>query len=297
MAETEGTEAERAEAEHAPFIGVAVKWVQLRPDIDPLHGTLSTDDRFAGISAADQAALEWALRLGALRGLPVTVAAVGPAPADTALRDALACGAQRAVRIDTGLDSDRQPPSSLVAVELAGVFAGAALVLCGDWSLDRGSASVPVYLAEAMGVAQACGLVTLEPSADGSSIAAERRLDGGRRQRLRITGPAVLSVEGATARLRRAPLHGVLSARTATIEVEHRPLPAHQDGVRVMRTAPFRPRARVLAGPSTELDPRTRVVQLTGAMSERTPPQKLVLDPESAAERIVEQLRAWGELE
>jgi hypothetical protein len=38
-------------------------------------------------------------------------------------------------------------------------------------------------------------------------------------------------------------------------------------------------------------------VALTGALSERTPPRSLVLDPPEAAAAIVAQLREWGYLD
>ena len=281
----------------AGVIGVAMKWVALRPDVDPVAGTVSCDDRFAGASPADRAALEWALRLAELRGSTVTVATVGPAAADALLRDALAAGADRAVRVDPGLGDGRQPPSRAVAAALAEALHGCELVLCGDWSLDRGSASVPAFLAADLDVAQACGLVALVPDPVGTVIVAERRLDGGYRQHLRITGPAVLSVEGSVARLRRATLAGVLGASRATVEVLSRPMAQHETGVRSVRTTAFRPPARVLMGPDPADSARSRVEQLTGSMTERTPPQTLVLHPEAAADRIIEQLRSWGELE
>jgi hypothetical protein len=34
---------------------------------------------------------------------------------------------------------------------------------------------------------------------------------------------------------------------------------------------------------------------LSGALSQRTPPQRLTLEPVAAAELILDQLREWGE--
>ena len=44
---------------------------------------------------------------------------------------------------------------------------GAGLVLCGDLSADRGSGSVPAFLAAHLGAAQALGLVAVELGAAG----------------------------------------------------------------------------------------------------------------------------------
>lgn len=267
---------------------VAMKWVDLRPEIDPLTGVVSSDERWFGASASDRAALEWALRAGETWDRPVHVICVGPIGADRLLREALACGADIATRID-GHDLD----SHRVAQELAGVIDPGSFVVCGDYSADRGSGSVPAFLAYELHAAQALGLLAVTYEEPGVAVVT-RRLDGGRRERLRVRAGAVVSVEGGTVRLRRAPLSGELAAARATIEVRplSGPVPTHTP----TSTRPYRPRPRVLPAPAgaTALD---RVRQLTGAGVARTPPATMVLEPADAARTIVDQLRVWGYLE
>ena len=271
-------------------IAACIKWVALRPDIDPLSGSVETDDRFSGVSAADQAAVEWALRMGEAWSASVAVATVGAPIAESALRDALACGATTAIRIAI----DHPLTSAVVGRELAAALADADVIVCGDWSLDRGSGSVPAFLAHARGAEQACGLVALSLDAAGV-VRAERRLDGGRRERLIVRAPAVLSVEGSTARLRRAPLSGVLSSTRSSIEVMTPSTPNRGEPVRLVRATPFRPRTKIVDAPHGSV--RDRSNALLGMGSTRTPPQRLVLDPEVAAEHILAALHAWGEID
>jgi electron transfer flavoprotein beta subunit len=273
------------------IVAVALKWVDRRPEVDPLTGAVQTDPRTSGTSPADDAALEWGLQAAEAWGGEVLAVTAGPPGADAVLRQSLAAGAGRAVRVDL----DPATSSEDVAAGLAPVVADAGLVLCGDWSLDRGSGSVPAYLAAHLGAAQALGCTDLavDPATPGQ-VRAERRLDGGRRERVVVPSPGVVSVEGRAGRLRRAPLDGVLRARRQVIEVvaparlgrAPRPLP--------VRSGPFRPRARALPPPPAGLDARQRVLALTGALVERTPPQLVVLEPAAAADRILDQLRAWG---
>ncbi len=280
----------------APPIVVCMKWVALRPEIDPVSGAVVTDERWSGPSLADQAALEWGLRLAEARSTTVHVLTVGTGAADAMLRDALAAGATAVTRVHLDDGDEHQPTSACVARLLADVARprGPSMVLCGDWSLDRGSASVPSYLAAYLSLDAACGLVRIEQTAN-HRLQVERRLDGGRREVLTVTGPAVLSVEGSAARLRRAPLRGVLQANAATVEVvatgagdiDWEPTP--------QRVGPFRPRARILDAPGSD-DPRRRVELLTGAHTTRTPPQRLTLDPDAAADVILDHLRLWGQL-
>jgi electron transfer flavoprotein beta subunit len=275
------------------IVVVAQKWVDRRPEVDLLTGAVRTDPRTSGPSAADEAALEWALRATDAWGGEVVAITAGPVAAEDMLRAAIAAGAGRAVRVDL----DPAAPSDAVAAGLAPVAAGADLVLCGDWSLDRGSGAVPAYLAGHLGAAQALGCTGLEldPGAPGA-VRAERRLDGGRRERLQVRAPCVVSVEGRTARLRRAPLDRVLEARRATIGLV--PVAPGQPAVAAAAPtrSPYRPRARHLPPPPADLDARQRILALSGALTARTPPELLVLEPAAAADRILEQLRGWGYL-
>lgn len=274
------------------MIAACLKWVDTRPEVDRLTGEVRVDERTSGASDADRAALEWALRLGETAGEEVVAVTAGPAVAEPVLREALAAGAARAVRVELPLGA----PSEQVAAALAGALRGASLVVCGVWSADRGSGSVPAFLAGHLGAAQALGLVALAGGPAG--LAVERRLDGGRRERLQVPVPAVLSVEGSSARLRRASLPAVVHAREAVIEVQ-RPQgqsPGGHTGEAVQRR-PFRPRPRVLPAPPPGLSARERILALTGALAERTPPRLLVLDPDAAAGAILDQLRTWGYLD
>ena len=289
-----------AEPAAPPVVGVALKWVGLRPEVDPLSGALHDDRHSFGCSEADRAALEWALRLaetwpgaeaaGGVRPEVVAVTA-GPPDADALLRDALAVGADRAVRVELAGD----PSSPEVAAALANVLDGAEVVCCGDYSADRGSGSVPAFLAADLGAVQALGLVHLERDTDGG-LRLTRRLDHGRREVLTVGGPAVLSFEGASAELRRAGLAAVLAAGQADLDVRVA-LSSRVARTRVVRRAPYRPRARTWAPPAADLDVRGRILSLTGALVERTPPRTVHADAAEAADLVIEQLRAWGYLE
>lgn len=247
------------------------------------------DARWAGVSAADRAALEVGLRLAG--GGPVTVVSVGSAAAEAGLRAALAAGATAAVRVDAPDDLDSQS----VARALAPVVATADWVVTGDASDDRGTGAVPAFLAAATDRPQALGLVAVgdPPDADGS-LTVTRRLDGGRREVLAVSAPAVLSVEGAVAQLRRAALPAELAARAMPIEVRTLgPTAAAHPQSAAELVVPYRPRARALAPPTG--DALARVGALAGVGG--PPPavaETVVADPAAAADRILAALAGWG---
>lgn len=262
-------------------ITVCIKWVLPNRD---------GDERFAGISLADQAALETGLRIAEALNEPCTVISVGPAGAETSLRDALACGAHDVLRIDSPVDVDSAETARLLADHCQ----NSRLVVCGDYSSDRGSGSVPALIAARLERGQALGLIDVRIA--GESLSVIRRLDGGRREQLSIGAPAVISVEGSVARLRRASLRATLAANDTAIRVE-----TFEGSGAIRRTPesaperPYRPRARVVPSPSgsSALD---RVRQITDTASSKGHGETVVLEPKEAALRILESLRSWGYL-
>lgn len=306
----------------APLVAVAcLKLVELRAGVDALTGAVLADPASAGPSPADEAALEWALRLGEAAGCEVVALSAGGSACDPMLRRALAAGAQRAVRVALQTDA----PSALVAAALAGAIrsftdvgrasAGQGgsdddarsdlVVCCGDASVDRGSGSVPAFLAAELGAAQALGLVevTIPPLATGQGdgswgLEVLRRLEGGRRERLRLAPPCVLSVEAATARLRRAPLGRLIDVGRAGVQVIGGTASGGSAarGTEVVGVAPFRPRTRVVPPPPVGLGASERIALLTGTGREPTAARTLVVGPEEAADELLAALASWGEL-
>jgi electron transfer flavoprotein beta subunit len=262
-------------------IAVCWKWVSLDRERE-------ADRRWSGVSSADEAALEVALTIAEQPGdHEVTVFCLGPPSADDVLRDAIAVGAATAVRIDASTELDSQ----VVAVALAEHLHDHDLVVCGDYSLDRGTGSVPAFLASELSCAQALGLLEVRTGTTPESLRAVRRLDGGRREILDVAAPAVLSVEGSAARLRRASLAASLSAREA--EVPN--VPGPHGRLPETEIHPFRPRARVLPAPAGGSLDRVRQILDIGGGDVHA--ELVTLDPPAAASKILDQLRDWGYLD
>ncbi|MDQ1361790.1 MAG: electron transfer flavoprotein beta subunit [Acidimicrobiaceae bacterium] len=328
-----------AEAPSTPLVVACVRYTDLRPDVDPLTGAITRDVHRAGLSAADEAAVEHALRIAEAWSAAVLVVTAGPAAADDMLRNTMALGC-RALRIawppgDGGMTQPpgdggmTQPPGDggmsqapgaggsdrlgsaqgfvddlgaderALARTVARVLlpdGPPALVICGDRSADRGTGAFPAFLAHELGAAQALGLVELR--AEGDGVLVERRLDGGRRERLRVPQPAVCSVEGAGVRLRRASLPATLAAgRAAVPTISTR---GSADDARVPmavgQVAPYRPRTRVIPPPDSAA-PRQRLLSLTGALVAHDPPTIIgPVDAREAADALLAFLDRHGYL-
>lgn len=242
-----------------------------------------------GPHPADLHAFERALHLAdRLNGRCVAVV-VGPADADDVLREALAAGAHAVLRVAPAArptDGD----------SLAGTLLGAVseqhgrprLVIFGEHG-EHGNDGTPAFMAARMGAAQALGL--LELTAEDGTLRALRRLDHGRRERLAVPLPAVCSVEGAGARLQRAPLRAVIAARAARIPVVEPP--ARSGRVRAGRPRPLRPRPGY--EPAPEGDHLRRLAELTGALTPRTPARLVTPSgPAAAADELLGYLSAHG---
>ncbi len=280
----------------------ALGWSWQQGEVDPLTGAVRADRHDRGPSLSELAALEHALRLAQRWDTRVVAATVGPAEADAMLRDALAAGAAEALRVEPPGRAAGPRPADLVgggpesaaalAVALRQRYGTPDLVLCGDRSADRGTGSFPAFLAAALDASQVLGVVRMEPEDDGV-LRVHRRLDGGRREVLLVRRPAVVSVEAAGVRLRRAGLPATLASGHAAIPVVRTPAASAAQRVRVMGAHPYRPRPRELAGPSGSA--LHRMLELTGALVERTPPTVLgPLSPGQGADELLEYLRRHG---
>lgn len=287
-----------------PVIVAALGWSRGQTEVDPLTGTVRADPRDRRPDRPALAALEHALRLAERWDALVVAVAVGPADADAVLRDALAAGASEVLRVEPPAGHARPLSAELVggrpdfaaalAVALRQRYGVPDLVLCGDLSPDRGTGSFPAFLAASLNVAQVLGVVRMKSDGSGM-VRAERRLDGGRREVLRVPRPAVVSVEAAGVCPRRAGLRATLASGQATIPVIRMPAGNAARPVRVLGTHPYRPRPRELAGPSGPALRRT--LELTGALTERTPPTVVgPLSPEQAADALLGFLTRNGYL-
>jgi len=155
----------------------------------------------APLGRADRLALDQALSLAAREpGHQVTAVLVGTDTQTEALEGALAAGAHRAVRID-GEDVTNADFHSFGQIFAAAIKRlGADLVLAGMAPDHGGLAAVPAAMARHLGFVHVSGIEAMAsapPQGDGGSAVDVTVRGGGRKRRLRITLPAVLSVAGA----------------------------------------------------------------------------------------------------
>lgn len=188
-------------------------------------GTLDADALQWTPNEWDAFALEAALALSEStpddRG-EVVVVSVGDGRAEESLRAGLALGADRAIRVwDDALAAG--PASGPDALAVARVLAAIAererpeLILCGAQSSDAASAATGVALAGLLDLAHVA--VVDEIERDDEQLTVERDLEGGASEVVRLSLPALLTIQTGANRPRRANLRAIKQARSEAISV------------------------------------------------------------------------------
>ncbi len=168
------------------------------------------------INEPDAFALEEGLRLKEKHGGEVVAATAGPARAASAIREALAKGADRGLHVeDEGLD---RADSFVTARALAAAIRseGFDLVLTGLQSDDLGYGQTGVVLAEFLGVPHATIIMEVQ-KLDGS-IRVKRELEAGWFQHVEMPLPALLTIQSGINQVRYATLMGIKKAKTKELK-------------------------------------------------------------------------------
>lgn len=126
------------------------------------------------INPYDEFAVEEAIKIKEQLGADVTVVTVGPERAESALRTALAMGADQAVRIEPAEDMDEFTAAELLAAALQKQEFD--LILAGNMSVDNGAGQVAIRVAEVLGIAHVSSITKL--TIDGSKATVERDVEG-----------------------------------------------------------------------------------------------------------------------
>jgi len=189
----------------------------------------------------DLYAVEAALRLREAAGGNVDIATVGPPRAAVAVRRALGMGADRGVHIVTRTDN-------LDAFATAHCLAAYArdrryeLILAGVQSEDAMQGAVGPMIAAMLGLPCATGVV--ENALVGGEIEAVRDVEGGRRERLALSLPAVLTIQTGAESPRYPSLSHMLRANRAELETypaeSFAPPPRRQFAARLSYPCPTR---------------------------------------------------------
>lgn len=169
------------------------------------------------VNPYDEHAIEEGIKLrDANPGSQVFIFTVGPKPRiSEVLRTALAMGADEAVAIEAPdfLDTTLTAKALAASLKKEGTF---DLVLTGKLAIDDNAASVGQMLADELNIPHATVISKL--SLSGSTVTAEREVEGGTKEILELNLPAMISANKGLNTPRYASLPGIMKAKKKIIK-------------------------------------------------------------------------------
>jgi electron transfer flavoprotein beta subunit len=181
---------------------------------------IETGDVKWEVNPYDEFALEEAIRLKqAGKATEVIVLTIGDAASEPRVRDALARGADRAVRLDDAAFAGSDALGKARILAAAAKAEGVGLVLCGRQSVDTDTGAVPAMIAEILGWQQVSTVDKL--AIDGETYTANRAAGGGTREVVSGRLPAVVTADKGLNEPRYATLPGIMAAKKKPIAVKN----------------------------------------------------------------------------
>jgi electron transfer flavoprotein beta subunit len=208
------------------------------------------------INPYDEYALEEALRLREAQGGEVVVHSVGGAGVVSALRNALAMGADSGVLLKTETEPDSLGAARLLAAELSGK--GFDLVLCGKQAVDDDSAQVGPMIADLLELPCATVIVQLEVS--GARARATREIEGGV-ETVEMPLPALLTAQKGLNEPRYASLKGIMAAKKKPLEEKPVETPAAVTETVSLALPPPRQAGRIVGEGAAAVDELVRALR------------------------------------
>jgi len=201
-------------------IVVCVKQVPDTTDvrINPETNTLMRDGVASILNPFDAYAVEEAIRLKERTGEgKVTVLSMGPAQAESMLRDCIAVGADEAILLSDRAFAGADTLATSLALVLALKKLNPDLVICGKQAIDGDTAQVGPGMARILDWPQACYVSKVTDFAK-DKMTVECLMDSGR-ETLEVALPAVMTVVKDINEPRLPSLKGKMKAKKAEITI------------------------------------------------------------------------------
>jgi len=178
---------------------------------------IETNDIKWVINPYDEFAIEEALKTkDKVKAPAVTVVTLGPDRAVEALRTALAMGVDNAIHIKTDGETDTFTAGKAIAEVLK--KEGAQVVFAGKQAIDDDQAATFGYVAEFLNWPSVSVVAKIDWDASGTSLKAEREVEGGTRFIVQSSVPVLLAVDKGINTPRYASLPGIMKAKKKEIK-------------------------------------------------------------------------------
>ncbi|MFC1933254.1 electron transfer flavoprotein subunit beta/FixA family protein [Chloroflexota bacterium] len=247
------------------------------------------------LNPTDAEALANALRLKEIDEnvqVEITVISIGPERVECYLRDGLALGADRVVRIWEEDLKELSPWQKAKLLSKAISLFDADLILTGAKSMDNATGQVGPLIAAWLGLPCVGEVVRLELAEEQKSIILTRDIGRGAQENVQCSLPAVITVKEEGERFPYASLDKLLESQYSEIvrltlaDLDMSPAELRNDPTKVTGLAYPRPRPKKAPMPDSSLPAFDRILKLLeGGISRR---QGTML--QGSSEELVEQL-------
>ena len=291
--------------------------VRIPPERDPRSGRVREEWLVRELDPASARALDSAVALKAARPrTEVTVIHLGPARAGPWLRQALARGCDRAVRVWDDEAGNVRAAGKAVVLAAAAQAAGYDLILTGARGVLDASGQLGVLLAEHLGVPCVTQVVEIAaPAGTGGAgavgaVELTRGLDRGYQERVEARLPVVATVApGAAAGEAWAPAdiptNALLAAQAreipvwdlADLGVPFGQVRGADQTLQHGRPRGLRPRLHAIAAPDSSLPAFDRILKLVEGSVRRREGRVVRKPAEEIVEEVFQTLKAEGWLD
>ena len=167
------------------------------------------------INPYDEYAVEEAIKLKETQGAEVTVVTLGPPRVESALRTALAMGADKAILIedDESLNLDEHSISKVLSAAIKD--RDYDLILTGSMSVDNGASQVAVRVAEELNLAHVATAVELTIDSDKVTVVKDVE---GNSEVIEASLPLLVTAQQGLNEPRYPSLPGIMKAKKKPIE-------------------------------------------------------------------------------
>ncbi len=200
-------------------IGVLLKQVpdtETRIRVKPDGSSIEEGEIKWIINPYDEFAVEAAIRLKEKRGGEVVIVSAGPPRAVEAIRQAMAMGADRGIRIDTtgvALDS----LTTALALSKACAHEKFDIIFAGKQAIDDDCGQVHIAVAEVLGLPHVSPVEEFSLSDDGTKALLTRPVAGGTKEKIESSLPVIIGCEKGLNEPRYASLPGIMKAKAKPI--------------------------------------------------------------------------------
>ncbi|KJU83249.1 electron transfer flavoprotein beta-subunit [Candidatus Magnetobacterium bavaricum] len=184
--------------------------------INPQTNTLIRDGVPSIINPYDLHAIEAALAIKEMENASVTVLTMGPPQAETALREAVAMGADDAVLLTDRVFAGSDTWATACALSAAIKEIGYDLIICGKQAIDGDTAQVGPAIAEFLNIPNVCYVSKLA-SLSNDTITVRRLMDDGY-DVVEVSLPALITVVRELNQPRLPSLKGKMRAKKIEIK-------------------------------------------------------------------------------